>query len=109
MTHLVVCLTCQKNSGADLYGLMMARGPAEGLKITGHDCLWSCAAACAVQIRAEGKYGYHLGGFRATEDHADALLDFAAKHHLSATGDVSYERWPEAIKGHFMARIPPLD
>lgn len=87
---------------------MTELGTPDGVKIEGFDCLWSCSSACSVQIKSPGKCGYHLGGFTATEDHAAALIDFAGEYHLSATGEVSFDLWPEAIKGHFMARIPPL-
>ena len=87
---------------------MTELGSPDGVEITGFECLWSCSSACSVQIRAPGKCGYHLGGFNATEDHAAALIDFASKYHLSASGKVTYKLWPAAIKGHFMARIAPL-
>ncbi|MBL4800862.1 MAG: DUF1636 family protein [Emcibacter sp.] len=108
MTHLIICQTCQQKNGAVLYDLVSEGGSREGLKITGHECLWSCASACSVQIRADGKCGYHLGGFQATEDAAAALLDFAVEYNLSPTGEVDFDLWPEGIKGHFIARIPPL-
>ena len=69
-------------------------------------CLWACAHACAVHIRAPGKTGYIAGRFEPGRDAAEAILDFAAAHARSDDGAVPYRQWPEGIKGNFIARIP---
>ncbi|WP_339861835.1 DUF1636 domain-containing protein [Paremcibacter congregatus] len=105
---LTICLTCRDNSGQALHDLIAAENPDDGIQLEGYDCLWSCAAACSVQLKETGKIGYHMGGFLPRADQARAILEFAGKYHASATGEVDYQDWPEAIRGHFIARIPPL-
>lgn len=71
-------------------------------------CLMACKRACAVQVRAPDKMGYVLGDFEPDAVAVEALLAYCEKHHASASGQVAYQEWPEAIKGKFVARIPPV-
>jgi predicted metal-binding protein len=70
-------------------------------------CLFACQRHCAVHVRAPGKIGYVLGGFRPAEDEARAILEYAARHAASAEGVVPYKEWPAGVKGHFITRTPP--
>lgn len=105
---LTICLSCRQNTGQALHDMLLQHNSAASLHIEGYECLWSCSAACSVQLKALGKIGYHMGGFLPRSDQVQALLDFAGKYHASTTGEVDYQDWPEAIRGHFIARIPPL-
>ncbi len=71
-------------------------------------CLMSCKRACSAALHQSGKYSYVFGEFTPDADSADALLDFAAGYRVSDTGQVPFKQWPQGIKGHFVARIPPL-
>jgi len=70
-------------------------------------CLMACSRSCTVHLRAPGKIGYVIGDFAPTRDSAETLLAYACQYQDSADGQVAYRAWPEAIKGHFIARIPP--
>ena len=54
------------------------------------------------------KLSYALGNFTPTIETAEALITYAELHAESSNGQVPYKSWPEKIKGHFVARIPPL-
>ncbi len=89
---------------------VLVRHPAEGaLTLQPMSCLFACTSACTVYIRAPGKMGYLLGRFAPTGEDALALLDYAAAHLRSRDGTVSFADWPEGVKGHFIARLPPED
>jgi predicted metal-binding protein len=70
-------------------------------------CLFSCSEHCSVHLRAPGKVGYLLGRFVPDADAARAILDYAVAYAESEHGRVPFKLWPQAIKGHFIARIPP--
>ncbi|MHB1104137.1 MAG: DUF1636 family protein [Devosia sp.] len=76
------------------------------LRISRHECLWACRNSCAVLIQAAGKTGYLAGRFEAGAAAAAAIAAWAEAYAQSADGAVPYPMWPEAIKGHFIARIP---
>ncbi len=115
---LVVCTTCRAGGdakgdadGARLLEALqdaLVRHPAEGvLALQPMACLFACASACSVYLRAPGKMGYLLGRICATPADATALLDYAAAYLRSADGAVTFADWPEGVKGRFIARLPP--
>ena len=119
---LVVCTTCRPaedqrenaegRAGGDLLlealRCALVRHPAEGaLALEPMPCLFACTSHCTVHIRAPGKMGYLLGRFSPTQEDATALLDYAAAHLRSSDGVVRFAEWPEGVKGHFIARLPP--
>lgn len=71
-------------------------------------CLMGCKRACNVAIQGQGKLAYTLGDFAPTADAASGVVTYAIAHAASDTGRVPYRDWPEAIKGHFVTRHPPL-
>ncbi|MEM8980411.1 MAG: DUF1636 domain-containing protein [Pseudomonadota bacterium] len=71
-------------------------------------CLMGCSGACNVTIQAPGKLCYTLGKFEPSTEAAEGILAYAAAHAESETGQVPYRTWPQAIKGHFVTRHPPL-
>ena len=120
--QVVVCNTCRVPGGtrpgdnAQRAGALMAKAlrhaqsadPAlAGISIEEMPCLFACGRSCVVQIRAPGRIGYILGDFAPTAEAARAILTYARFHAESAEGQVHYGDWPEAVKGHFIARIPP--
>jgi predicted metal-binding protein len=70
-------------------------------------CLFACGNHCTAYLRSDRRFGYLLGRFRPTPEHATALLDYLAEYLSTPDGVVPYARWPDSIKGHFLARIPP--
>ena len=117
-TTLIVCATSGYDPAAptaerpgerfarQLEARLAERGaPAPRLQRTA--CLMACKRHCSVALRAPGKYAYVLGGFAPSAAAADALLDYAAGYQASDTGVVPFKQWPEGVKGHFIARMPP--
>ena len=72
-------------------------------------CLMSCQRSCSAAMHEEGKYSYVFGDFLPDLTSAEALLDFVSGYQLSDTGQVPFKEWPQGIKGHFVARIPPIE
>ena len=70
-------------------------------------CLMACTRHCTVHLRAPAKISYVIGDFEPSGVSAAVLLDYVRKYQQSETGRVPYEIWPPAIKGHFIARMPP--
>jgi predicted metal-binding protein len=119
---LYVCETCRYSAevpdhngqrGGELLAeqlqRQLAREAGAGLILRRTRCLMACNRHCAVHLRAPGKIGYVIGDFEPSQSSADTLLDYIRKYQQSETGIVPYRTWPEGIKGHFIARVPPLD
>lgn len=118
-TWITVCDTCKRDEWetrgmAQTDGEILAdeiekasRG-TDAVKIRRHSCLMGCSNGCNVTIQAGGKLCYTLGGFVADAEAAAGIVDYAALHAASDTGQVPYRNWPTAIKGHFVTRHPPL-
>lgn len=119
MTTITICTTCRNEAArADRETeptgegfLERVRTAVNGapLSVRGTACLMGCEHGCNAAISSEGKLTYVIGRFEGTEDDAEALVDYAAKYHQSESGAVPYRQWPQGVKGHFIARIPPLD
>ncbi|WP_424972008.1 DUF1636 family protein [Dinoroseobacter sp. S76] len=84
-----------------------AKGTAE-VRTRRHSCLMGCKAGCNVTIQGAGKLAYTLGDFEAGAEAAEAIVDYAALHAASETGQVPYRTWPQGVKGHFVTRHLPL-
>lgn len=109
---VVACSTCGGAGGAGTRLIAALRSVAaepgyEAIAIDEMPCLFACGAACAVHLRAPGRIGYVMGGFAPDADAARTILDYAVHYAASAEGEVAYADWPEGVKGHFLARIPP--
>lgn len=72
-------------------------------------CLMACERHCNVHLRAPGKLCYVVGDMPPDAVGAAIILDYFLKYLQSETGSVRYRTWPEGIKGHFIARIPPFE
>ncbi|MBC9072945.1 DUF1636 domain-containing protein [Thauera sp. CAU 1555] len=115
---LIVCATCGYDAAApdgerpgerfarQLEARLAAR-PAPALRLERTACLMACKRHCTVALRAPGKYAYVLGDFAPDAAAADALLDYAAGYQAAERGVVPFKQWPEGVKGHFVARVPP--
>ena len=71
-------------------------------------CLMGCTHGCNIAIQAAGKLCYTIGNFLPDRESAEAIVAYARLHAETETGQVPYRQWPEAIKGHFVTRHPPL-
>ena len=118
-TKITVCDTCRHDKSqpddAPRAGEMLAKllhdiaKPHDELNIVRHSCLMGCSFACNIAIQSDQKITYVLGGFEADETAARAIVEYALAYHQSDSGMVPFRNWPDGIKGHFRARIPPLD
>jgi predicted metal-binding protein len=117
-TWITICDTCKREdfearapgmTDGEALALATEALPApEGVALRRVSCLMGCSHGCNVAIQAPGKLCYTLGRFEPGEEAARAILDYAALHAESETGQVPYRQWPEGVKGHFVTRHPPL-
>ncbi|WP_417727878.1 DUF1636 family protein [Roseovarius sp.] len=116
---ITICDTCKREDwdaatqtrshGEDLAALI--ERAAEGrtdIRTRRVSCLMGCGHGCNVAIQGAGKLAYTLGNFLPDAEAAVAIVDYAALHAESATGQVPYKQWPQGVKGHFVTRHPPL-
>ncbi len=122
MRAIVICSTCKHADGRKLDDAGRSAGSylidemAALLKDRGRDdvvvqtqaCLWNCARPCSVVIRDDLRFSYVTGGNAPTREQAEAILAWFDLHGESATGEVSFRQWPDAMRGHFIARMPPI-
>ena len=71
-------------------------------------CLWSCLKHCNVFFQDSERYTYLAGGFTPARETAEAILAWFDLHGASVTGEVPFKAWPQAMRGHFIARFPPV-
>lgn len=114
-TWITVCETCRMGGpaeenppGARLAALVEAAAAGTAVRTRRTACLMGCEAGCNVAVQAPGKLAYALGRFPPTAEAAGAVVAWAMLHAESATGQVPYRLWPQGVKGHFVARHPPL-
>ena len=118
-TTIFVCDTCRYSAedrtgpGDKTGGEMLAerierlaRG-APGIEVRRQSCLMGCEGFCNTAVTAPGKLTYVLGRFAPTDASAEAVVGYARLHAESSSGQVPFRQWPEGVKGHFVARIPP--
>jgi len=118
-TWITICDTCkregweegamQQTDGEALASLVeSASEGAEDVRTRRVSCLMGCTHGCNIAIQGQGKLNYTLGRFEPSEEAAEGIVAYAQKHAASDTGQVPYREWPQAIKGHFVTRHPPL-
>ena len=118
-TIITICETCKRedwkekglkeSDGFELAQLIEKSSVTEEKIITRrHSCLMGCDHGCNVTIQDNKKLSYVLGNFKPTSEDAEAIILYANLHANSTNGQVPYREWPQAIKGHFVARIPPI-
>ena len=118
-TTITVCTTCRRPTTRDLkekspegegfLDRVTSAAADSGVRVRGTACLMGCEHGCNLAVTAEGKLAYVLGRFDGTEDDAAAIVEYATKHAGSVTGVVPFREWPQGVKGHFVARVPPLE
>ena len=118
-TWITICDTCKREnwaeSGAELTDGEVFAAKIEAMaaavpniKTRRTSCLMGCTRACNVAIQGAGKLNYTLGSFDPDDESAQGVVDYAALHAQSETGQVPFRTWPVAIKGHFVTRHPAL-
>ncbi len=118
MTVVHVCTTCRQPHlreskpeevcGETLLGHVRKAADDTPLEIRGVACLMGCEHGCNIAISSDNKMTYVLGDFRPEEADAAAIVDYATRHADAPGGIVPYREWPQGVKGHFKARVPPL-
>lgn len=118
-TWITICDTCKRDGwDAETQPLTDGEGFAALIEAAATDsdtvktrrvsCLMGCVRSCNVAIQGTGKLNYTLGDFTPDAEAAQAVVAYATLHAESETGQVPYRQWPQAIKGHFVTRHPPL-
>lgn len=119
MTTITICTTCRQPAlredktltpcgEALLRQVSEAADDNPDIKTRGVACLMGCEHGCNIAISGDDKLTYVLGSFTPDIDAAEAIVAYAAKHSESESGVVPFREWPQGVKGHFVARVPPL-
>ena len=66
------------------------------------------SVCCSVVIRDSERFSYITGRHVPTEQQAEAILAWFDLHGATENGEVPFREWPDAMRGHFIARIPPV-
>ena len=121
MRSLVFCTTCrysvEQQTGPEglTGGEMLARETESLLAERGRNdlhiarqaCLWSCKRHCNVWFRDTERFSYIAGDFTPGRAAAEAILAWFDLHGASDDGIVPFRAWPDGVRGHFIARMPP--
>ena len=122
MRRIVICTTCKfsetskfapdgRTGGemllAELRELLVRKGRKD-VMIEPQVCLWNCTRACSVVIQDEAKFSYVTGSNTPDAEQAEALLQWYDFHSEAVEGVVPFKQWPQKMRGHFIARIPPM-
>ena len=117
-TWITVCDTCKRDDwdaekdtvtdGEKLAAAVEAAAAGSDVQTRRVSCLMGCSHSCNIAIQAPGKLAYTLGKFDASDEAAAGIVEYAEKHAASESGQVPFREWPQAIKGHFITRHPPL-
>lgn len=122
MRSIVICTTCRhsteeklgpdgRTGGETLIAHMrdaLADRERRDVAIETQACLWNCQRHCSVVIRDDRRFSYVTGGHRPERAQAEAILAWFDLHGESDAGEVPFRTWPQAMRGHFIARIPKV-
>lgn len=116
MREIIVCTTCRHSAEAKLGPggltggealLAEIKAAAGAVRVGAQACLWNCTRHCSVLIRDTARFSYITGGFRPGAGAPESILSWFEAHGATETGEVPFRAWPQAMRGHFIARIPP--
>ena len=118
-TVITICDTCKREGwnpeeneqtdGEQLAAMVeKAAESVNQVQTRRHSCLMGCTHGCNIAMQSEGKLTYVMGRFEPDTDQAEGIVEYARLHAESETGQVPFKQWPQAIKGHFVSRIPIL-
>jgi predicted metal-binding protein len=122
MRAIVMCSTCRhsadakcgpdgRTGGETLIAHMtdvLAERHMDGIALRTQVCLWNCRRHCSVVLHDEDRFTYFTGDHEPTRAQAEAILDWFVAHGETETGEVPFRQWPDRMRGHFIARIPPV-
>lgn len=117
MSRLVyVCRTCDRNAppgsraaqaggalAAALRNVLAAQGPDGDVREVA--CLNGCLRPCNVAFRGPDRHTYRFS--RITPADLPQIAAFAGRYWNEATGAVTDERIPEALRAKLTVRTPP--
>ena len=120
MRSLIFCTTCRyspdhktaedgRTGGETLIAHMnevLTETGRSDVKIQTQACLWNCKQHCSVVFQDEQRSSYFTGHQAPEKVQAEAILAWFDLHGQSETGEVPFRLWPDAMRGHFIARIP---
>ena len=122
MRSIVICTTCKHADGrkldeqgrsagailiAEMERLLAEKGRGD-VSLATQACLWNCTRPCSVVIRDDERFSYVTGGNAPTRAQAEAILTWFDAHGATETGEVPFRQWPDAMRVHFIARMPPV-
>jgi predicted metal-binding protein len=123
MRSLIFCTTCrhsaEQKTGEDgrtggealiahMNDVLAAQGRAD-VRIQTQACLWNCKQHCSVVLQDDERFSYFTGHHAPSREQAEAILAWFDLHGQSETGEVPFRQWPDAMRGHFIARIPKAE
>jgi len=122
MRRLVICSTCKfsveskfapdgRTGGQMLIDTMRGVLTDQGrddVVVETQVCLWNCTRPCSVVIQDDQRFSYITGSNQPTTEQARAILEWFDAHGQTETGEVPFKQWPQMMRGHFIARIPPV-
>jgi predicted metal-binding protein len=122
MRSIIFCTTCKystdsktgpdgQSGGQILLDHMRALVKSAGrgdVTIEEQVCLWNCNRPCSVVIRDEARFSYVTGGHEPSLAQAEAILEWFDAHGRTDGGEVPFKQWPQRMRGHFIARLPPV-
>ena len=121
MRAIVICTTCKHADGRKLddagrsagsylideMGSLLAEKGRADVTLQTQACLWNCTRPCSVVLRDDERLSYVTGGNAPTREQAEAILAWFDLHGQTETGEVPFRQWPDQMRGHFIARMPP--
>ncbi|WP_116599644.1 DUF1636 family protein [Primorskyibacter marinus] len=117
LTQLLVCVKCRRGQdmpqdarrpGEALYDAITALEMPPGVSIAPVECLQNCDYGCTVALRGgDDKWTYVFANVDEV-DHAQMILDGAARYHITNDGLIPWRERPEHFKRNCVARIPPI-
>ncbi|MBL8906816.1 MAG: DUF1636 domain-containing protein [Rhizobiales bacterium] len=121
MRSLVFCTTCrfsieEREGPEGLTGgetlarhmeAVLAERGRQDVAVERQACLWNCTRPCSVILRDTERFTYVTGSHVPQRAQAEAILAWFDLHGATETGEVPFRAWPQAMRGHFIARIPP--
>jgi predicted metal-binding protein len=121
MRRIVVCTTCKFPDGRKVDdagvtgGMRMVAAMTEAnsnyphgpVQVDVQACMWNCTRSCSVLLQDDERFSYITGGHEPTVPQAEAILSWFHSHAATDTGEVPFRQWPDAMRGHFIARMPP--
>ena len=121
MRRLVLCTTCKysaesklgpdgRTGGETLIAAMrtvLAKHERVDVDVIEQVCLWNCTRPCSVVMQDDERFSYITGGNTPDEEQAEAILQWFDAHGATQDGVVPFKQWPQKMRGHFIARIPP--